>query len=83
MTRYKLHRPLAVGPRVFTVLQLRVPAAQDLVALALNVPADDFDASLAALALYTGLRAAELESLSARDHFALAKIISASLGEIG
>lgn len=82
MTRYSLHRPLVVGPRVFTVLQLKAPTARALEALASTIPADDFDASLAVLSLFTGLRVAELENLSARDHWTLAKLIAASLGEV-
>lgn len=71
---FKLHRPLAVGPRVFTELALREPTLTDIQLWAKNPPTDDYDAAIRGIAMITGLSPQALDNLHARDFLALTAI---------
>ncbi|MEN9925750.1 MAG: Phage tail assembly chaperone protein or 41 or 14 [Pseudomonadota bacterium] len=72
---FKLHKPIAQGPRVFTELAFREPAARELVKLSAKPPAEPFEAALAVISLLTGLEADFLErSLSPRDFYELSEV---------
>lgn len=78
---YTLHRPLVVGPRTITELDLTAPTAEQLADLSAHLPDDQFAAALAALSLVTGVPAIHLEQLSARDFWLLSQIVANSFTE--
>lgn len=80
---FALHRPLHVGPRTITQLDLTAPSADQLADLAAHLPDDQFAAALAALSLVTGVPAIHLEQLSARDFWLLSQIVATSFTEAG
>lgn len=72
--KFKLSRPIAQGPRVFTEVEFIEPTSRDLVRLSKKEPQGPFDTALTVMSMLTRLDARFLEThLSARDFFELSE----------